>query len=609
LVQSATYESFRDESLDRIKLGQGHINPLSRRNSDRGAGHPHVDPERHAMFGNMKIFAKLMIMVGLSIVGVGLVASLGLVALKTSLIEARKSKLQEIVQLARNELDRAYEESRKARLSDAETMERIKSLIRTIHYDGKEGYFYAYDMKGMVVAHPSWQREGLNLMDFKDSDGRYFTREHLELVRKGESGFVPFRYPRPGMTEPKPKIAYVTEFKPYHRPLASVVVLDDIDAMFWSQARDVAVLSAVILLLVVGVCAFVARGIVNPITSITAAMRKLAEGDTETEIPASDRRDEVGAMVRSVQVFKDNMIEAARLKREQDGLRAQTEAEKRDVLNRMANEFESGVLASLEGLSQSASGMRVMSQGMSATAEETSRQAATVTAAAQQATANVQTVAVATEELSSSVAEIGRQVTHSTQIVAKAVEEANHTNASVQSLAAAAQKIGDVVNLINDIASQTNLLALNATIEAARAGDVGKGFAVVASEVKTLANQTAKATEDISGEVAAMQTATKDVVQAIGSISATIASIDEIATMIASAVEQQGAATNEIARNVQQAAAGTDQVSQNISGVNLAANETGTAASEVLSSAEELGRQSTKLRNDLDKFLTRIRAA
>lgn len=561
------------------------------------------------MFGNMRIFSKLMIMVGLSVLGVGLVALVGLYSLKSNLLAARKDKLQQIVLMANDNLNRVYQAAKKAGMSDDETRASIRELIRSMRYDGKDGFFYAYDMNGILHTHPFPDKEGKDLLDAKDADGRLFTREHIDLVKRGQSGFVEFSFPRPGTGKVSPRVAYVTEFKPYHWPFGSAVFLDDIDAAFWSEVRDTGLLSGLVLLLVVFVSAIVGRGIVKPITSITAAMRKLAAGDTEAAIPASDRRDEVGAMAQSVQVFKDNMIEAAQLRKEQDQLRSQAEVEKKAVLSQMANEFESSVRASLDTVGQSASGMKTMSQGMSATAEETTRQAAAVAAAAEQATSNVQTVAVATEELSSSVAEISRQVTHSTEIVAKAVQEASRTNASVKSLAHAAQKIGDVVNLINDIASQTNLLALNATIEAARAGDVGKGFAVVASEVKSLASQTAKATEDISGEVSAMQAATDDVVKAIESISATIMSIDEIATTIASAVEQQGAATNEIARNVQQAAQGTGQVSQNIAGVNQAANETGGAAGDVLLSAEELNRQSAKLRTDLDRFIDKIRAA
>jgi methyl-accepting chemotaxis protein len=348
--------------------------------------------------------------------------------------------------------------------------------------------------------------------------------------------------------------------------------------------------------------------VVRPMAAMSGSMEKLAKGDLEVEVAGTDRKDEVGTLARSLEVFKQNAIDAKRLDMEQKAEQAKKEQRQVAVEGFIAT-FETGVRGSLDTLASAATEMRATSQSMSATAEETSAQATTVAAAAEQASANVQTVATATEELSSSVAEIGRQVSESTKIAGKAVDEASRTNVTVKGLSEAAQKIGDVVKLISDIASQTNLLALNATIEAARAGEAGKGFAVVASEVKSLANQTAKATEEISAQVAAMQGATSEAVQAIQSIGGTIGTINEIATTIASAVEEQGAATQEIARNVQEAAQGTGQVSSNIVGVNQAAAETGAASSQVLASAEELGKQAETLRADVGTFLANIRAA
>ncbi len=441
-----------------------------------------------------------------------------------------------------------------------------------------------------------------------DSDGVFFTRQQIEIAAKG-GGFVSYRFPRVGADTPFPKISYAVEFKPYDWTIGGGIYLDDIDAIFWSQLWRIGALVGVALLLVVGMSLLLGRSILRPIAGMTAAMRKLAEGDTETAIPARERRDEVGAMAQSVQIFKDNMIEAVRLRGEQEELKVRGEADKKGFLSRLADDFESGVRQSLDALAGAATEMKVTSTSMSATAEEASQQATTVAAVAERASANVQTVAAATEELSSSVSEIGRQVTQSTRIAGQAVEEANRTNMTVQGLSAAAQKIGDVVKLISDIASQTNLLALNATIEAARAGEASKGFAVVASEVKSLASQTAKATEEISAQVAAMQGATTEAVQAIESIGGTIGAINEIATAIALAVEQQGSATQEIAHNVQEAAQGTGKVSRNIVGVNQAAGKTGAAANQVLRSAEQLSGQAASLRADVDRFLVNIRAA
>jgi methyl-accepting chemotaxis protein len=273
----------------------------------------------------------------------------------------------------------------------------------------------------------------------------------------------------------------------------------------------------------------------------------------------------------------------------------------------MIADFETNVKSVVDQVAAASTEMRATAESMAASSEESVRQSNAVAAAAEEATANVQTVASASEELSSSISEISRQVSQSSKIAQEAVQEAERTNETVQGLAEASTKIGEVVNLINDIASQTNLLALNATIEAARAGEAGKGFAVVASEVKNLANQTARATEDISSQIAAIQQATTGAVEAIQGIGKTIDEVNEIAGTIAAAVEEQGAATNEISRNVQEAATGTQEVSQNIQGVSQAANEAGQGASEVLSAAEELSKQSEDLGNQVDAFLVQIK--
>jgi methyl-accepting chemotaxis protein len=473
---------------------------------------------------------------------------------------------------------------------------------------GKDDYFYAFNAEGLVQSHPNPNVENKNLYNSPDSNGVYFTRDQINIAAKG-GGFVSYRFPRAGGTSPLPKVSYAIEFKPYGWSIGGGIYLDDVDAIFWEQVWRIGILLAVVLVMVVGMSLLLGRSIVLPIKGMTQAMRKIATGDTATVIPAQERRDEVGAMAQSVQVFKDSMIEAVRLRSEQDEMKKKAETEKRDLLGTMADDFEASIRGSLDALSGAATELRGTSNDMSATAEEANHQATSVAATAEQASANVQTVAAATEELASSVAEIGRQVAQSTKIAGQAVEEANRTNVTVQGLSAAAQRIGDVVRLINDIASQTNLLALNATIEAARAGEAGKGFAVVANEVKSLASQTAKATEEISSQVAAMQGATTDAVQAIANIGGTIGAINQIATAIASSVEQQGAATQEIARNIQEAAQGTERVNHNIGGVTKAAANTGTAADRVLASAKELNEQATVLRSKIDGFVVGIRAA
>ena len=362
------------------------------------------------------------------------------------------------------------------------------------------------------------------------------------------------------------------------------------------------------------ICAFGILGwialyqISRPLAFMTGEMTKLANGDLNIEIEGADRADEVGGLARSLQVFKENAITARRLEEEQRQQQVQKENRQHAVEGYIAV-FDQQVSEALDTLSAASTEMHSTAGSMSSTAEETSRQATAVTTASDQTSTNVQTVAAATEQLHASTNEISRQVTQSAEFASTAVVEADRTNATIQGLAETAQKIGEVVSLIQSIASQTNLLALNATIEAARAGEAGRGFAVVASEVKALANQTAKATEDISTQIAAIQGETGLAVDAIKAIGGTIRQMNEIATAIAAAVEQQGAATRDISHNIQLVAQGTSGVAANIAGVNEAAQETGTAANQVLTAADDLSRQADKLRANVNGFLDQIRAA
>jgi methyl-accepting chemotaxis protein len=375
-------------------------------------------------------------------------------------------------------------------------------------------------------------------------------------------------------------------------------------ASFWA----VLVGSALAVLIAIVAAVTLSRGIGRPVVAMTAAMGSLADGNHAVEIPATERRDEIGLMAKAVLVFKENMIKAKELAAEE--AEAQKRRERRaQKVDQLTGDFDSDVSIVLKTVSSAATEMQATAASMTSTAEETSRQSTVVAGASEEASTNVQTVAAAAEELTTSITEISRQVTQSAEIAGKAVDDAERTNVQIQGLAEAAHKIGEVVQLITDIASQTNLLALNATIEAARAGEAGKGFAVVASEVKNLANETAKATDEITGQITGIQQATRDAVEAIQSISGTIGQINEIASGIASAVEQQGAATQEIARNVQQAAAGTQEVSSNITGVSEAATATGAAAEQVQTAAAELSEQAEIMRGKVETFLAEIKAA
>jgi methyl-accepting chemotaxis protein len=351
------------------------------------------------------------------------------------------------------------------------------------------------------------------------------------------------------------------------------------------------------------------RNISRPLTRVVGVLGDLARGNTAVELSASTRRDEIGGLINAVQIFKERMIESDRLRGEQDQLKARAEADKKAVLGRIADDFEAAVGNIVGSVSSASAELTTAAGTLTQQAESSQTLSSRVAAASEEASANVQSVAAATEEMTLSIGEISQRVQESSRIAGEAVEQVRTTDERMGKLAQAANRIGDVTQLITTIAEQTNLLALNATIEAARAGEAGKGFAVVAQEVKQLAAQTAKTTNEISSQIAEMQAATQDSVGAIKGIGGTIGRVSKIATTIASAVEEQGAATQEISRNIQQAAVGTTQVAANVSDVEQGATGTGAASAQVLSAAKSLSQQSAQLKTEVHKFLATVRAA
>jgi methyl-accepting chemotaxis protein len=377
----------------------------------------------------------------------------------------------------------------------------------------------------------------------------------------------------------------------------------------WANRLNVG-MAVVVMVSLIGAMAFSFLGVARPMTRLNGALGEMAGGNLNVVIPGASRGDEIGDLAKTVTVIRENAEQKVRdevkAKLKQDEILAR---QRRVEMVRLADQFEGAVSEIVETVSSASTELEASASTLTATAERSQELTTMVAAASEEAATNVQSVASSTEEMASSITEIGRQVQDSARMAGEAVDQARKTNDRVGELSKAAARIGDVVELINTIAGQTNLLALNATIEAARAGEAGRGFAVVASEVKALAEQTAKATGEIGQQIAGIQAATRESVNAIKEISGTIEKLSEISSTIAAAVEEQGAATQEISRNVQQAAHGTQQVSSHITDVQRGASETGSASSQVLAAAQSLSGDSNRLKLEVGKFLNSVRAA
>ena len=398
------------------------------------------------------------------------------------------------------------------------------------------------------------------------------------------------------------------DFLAYQRQQSSNAYVE-VNATVDTTTQAFVVAAALALLITVGVSLFIGFNIARPVVRLTGVMERLAEGKLDQDVPAAERGDEIGQMARTVRVFKDNAMRVQELSREQEGMRIRAAEEQRRAMTTLAADLEASVKAVMGDVVRSANSMRGEANVMLENARQTSHHSDSAAHSVQEATSEVESVAAGAEQLRASIDEITRSITQSTQLARGAVEEAGRTDTIVQGLSEASRKIEEVVGLINNIAGQTNLLALNATIEAARAGEAGKGFAVVAQEVKSLANQTAKATDEIGSEIAAVQAATTAAVNAIRAIVTTIRQVDSSLSTVAAAVEEQEAATRDISERSQRAASDTMAVLQEMRQVQQAAETTGHSAGTVQTTTEELSRSFNKLDNEIEAFITRITAA
>ena len=557
---------------------------------------------------NWPVAVKLGVLVCVTLIGLCAAGFFAARMMQNEMFSARKEQLRAVVETARNMAIGYQKQVEAGKLTKDAAVEQWVQRIQSMTYDNGAGYMFAYTMDGIAVAVLNPKQIGTSHLD-NVVNGRKSTREMRDGVAAKGDVTIHYFWQKPGQTELAPKISYAAGIPGWNMFVGTGAYLDDLDAKLM---QIVMVLGAAILGIGVvsgAVAWFVGRSITRPLGLLGMRMKTLADGQLKEEIPGIGRRDEIGKMAATVQVFKDNAVRMRDLESAETETRKRAAEERQAAMHAIALEFESSVNGIVRSVASSAAGMQTTAQSMTHSATDASARAATVGSASERASNDVGTVAAAAEELSSSVAEISRQVNQSNEIASKAVADAERTNATVQVLSDGAEKIGEVVQLIHSIAAQTNLLALNATIEAARAGEAGRGFAVVASEVKALATQTAKATEEISAQVAAMQATTSDAVTSIGGITETITRMSEITLNISSAVEEQGAATREIARNIQSVAAGSAEISDHIGGVSAAASATGNAASVVLTSARDLDQQSGMLRAAVDEFLGKVRAA
>ncbi|WP_375593940.1 methyl-accepting chemotaxis protein [Algihabitans albus] len=557
---------------------------------------------------SLSIATKLWSLLGLTVISLLIAAGIGLYFARVQMVEDRVDKLKSITETAQSYAASLDDRVRAGELTREAAYTQLRSVLENMWYAENE-YLFVISLEGVVKAHAAKPAlVGQSLWDTQDPAGFHFVRAMAEAARDG-GGRVYYMWPRAGSDVPERKLSYVAAMPSLESFVGTGVYLDDLEAAFMDLVLRVGTAIVVLTLIAVALVYAVQRDLVTSLGGLAARMRRIADGDLQVAVPEVQRGDEVGRMAEALQVFKEQAEQKQLLEAETEQARRTAEAERRSTFEQLASRFESSVGGLVGGLVSAAGSMQQASQTVAESAESASQASTSVASTTDDAAQNVQTVASAAEELSASIREVSGQVGEAARIADDASSKAEQTSETVGSLKTSAEKIGAIVTLIQEIAEQTNLLALNATIEAARAGEAGKGFAVVASEVKNLANQTAKATEEIGQQIGSMQGIAVEAAQAMETIRSTNASMQQISAAIAAAVEQQSAATQEIARNAQQAAGGTQETARNISSVSTAAQTNKETAQQLLGLSGELSNQSNELGAEVEQFLAEIRTA
>ena len=544
-----------------------------------------------------------------SIIGLSFCGLIGLAAmqvgnLESSLRDQRKNELSHLAETAlsivRDEYDTSQRDHTSVELAQKQAAERIGKL----RY-GNGDYFWINDLTPRMIMHPlKPELDGQDLSNTKDPNGKRLFVEFAETVKRQGSGVVDYQWPKPGKDAPQPKLSYVTGFEPWGWVIGTGVYVDDLQAQIWASARSVVIIALAVILVLGAITLVIARTMSSALTAMSLALNKLELGNFDVVLPGLDRSDELGDMARSIEQFKIKALEKAReaaILEEQR--REVAEGVKTKALREMAETVERETTVAVGDVAEGTKRMAGNATSMTDSAVTLETNSSSVAAAAEQALANSQTMARASAQLAASIAGIASQVTSSRELTHQAVTASSDAQATIAKLSEAANKVGTVTSLISEIAGQTNLLALNATIEAARAGEAGRGFAVVASEVKSLAEQTAKATGEIAQQITEIQDSTRASVVSISAIGEVIRKVESVSIAIADAIEEQNTVTAEISRSVEETSQAAREVASQIARVSQEAGETGRRASDMRDGSLDIARKIDALRTTLVRVI------